>query len=87
VVIVAMNAKYHLSQETLDLFIVENVFKIINQKKVVVVPDLTEDQVVGEMTEDQVVVEMTEDQVMVETIEVPGLVEVQEMTDQEKRLL
>ena len=73
-----MNAKYHSSQEMIDLFIVENVFKIINQKKVVVVPDLTEDQVV---------VEMTEDQVMVETIEVPGLVEVQEMTDQEKRLL
>jgi CxxC-x17-CxxC domain-containing protein len=61
----------------IDLFIVENVSKIINQKNVVV-PDLTEDQVA---------VEMTEDQVMVETIEVLGLVGVQEMMDLEKHLL
>jgi len=39
---VEMNVKYHLSQETTDLFIAENVSKIINPKKVIVTPDLTE---------------------------------------------
>ncbi len=29
-----MNAKYHSSQKTIDLFIVENVFKNINLKKI-----------------------------------------------------
>jgi len=63
--IVAMNVKYHLSQEMINLFTVMIVFKIINQKEVKeVVEDLVvEEQVVmAEMTEvDQVVMaEMTE---------------------------
>jgi len=71
--IVAMNVKYHLSQEMINLFTVMIVFKIINQKEVKeVVEDLVvEEQVVmAEMTEvDQVVMaEMTEvDHALVET--------------------
>ena len=86
-----MNVKYHSSQKTTDLFIVENVSKSINHKKVVVALDSTEGRAMVEdqvMTEDQVMVVMTEDQVMVEMTEVhPDSVEVQETRDQEKCLL
>ncbi len=46
-----MNAKFPLNQRTIDQFIVENVFKIINPKKEVVVLDLVEDHDLEEMTE------------------------------------
>ena len=76
VLTVEMNVNYHSSQETRDLFIVENVSKITNHKKAVVALDSTEDQVMVEMTEDQVMVEMTEDQVMVEMREIQDTIEV-----------
>ncbi len=51
VLIAKMNAKFPLNQRTIDQFIVENVFKIINPKKEVVVLDLVEDHDLEEMTE------------------------------------
>jgi hypothetical protein len=77
-VIVEKKLKYHSNQNMIDLYIAENVSKITNLKKVVVVLD---------STEDQVMVEMIEDQVMVEVIEALDLVEVQETKDQTKCLL
>jgi len=51
VVTVEMNVKYHSSQKTIDLYIVENVSKIINPHNVVVTLDMAEDLVMVEMTE------------------------------------
>ena len=92
-----MIVRYHSNQKTTDLFIAENVSKIINQHQEVVVA-MVEDQVVA-MVEDQVVAmvedqvaAMVEDQVaaMVED-QVAAMVEdqvatVEEMTDHEKCL-
>ena len=74
VVTAEMNVKSHSNQKKTDLFIAENVSKIINHNNVVVALDLAEDRV------------LVEDRVMIEMTEVPGLVEVQETTDQEKCL-
>jgi acyl-coenzyme A thioesterase PaaI-like protein len=60
VVTVEMNVKYHSSQKTIDLFIVENVSKIINHHNVVEALDLAEGQVMAEMTEVQGLVEVQE---------------------------
>jgi hypothetical protein len=51
VVTVEMNVKYHSSQKTIDLYIVENVSKIINPHNVVVALVMAEDLVMVEMTE------------------------------------
>jgi sulfur transfer complex TusBCD TusB component (DsrH family) len=91
VLTVEMNVRYHSSQKMTDLFIVENVSKIINQNNVVaaMVEDLVAamvEDLVAAMVED-LVAAMVEDLVaaMVEEIEIPDLVE--ETTDQEKCLM
>jgi len=61
VVTVEMNAKYHSSQKTIDLFIVENVSKIINHKTVIGALDLVEDRVMAKVP-DLVEVQETTDQ-------------------------
>ena len=73
--IVATNVKYHLSQETINLFTVTIVFKIINQKEVK--EDMTE------VVEDLVVEEQV---VMAGTTEMDHdlVVEEEEMTDLER---
>ncbi len=60
VVTVEMNVKYHSSQKTIDLYIVENVSKIINPHNVVVALDMAEDLVMVEMTEVPGLVEVQE---------------------------
>jgi len=60
VVTVEMNVKYHSSQKMTDLFIAENVSKIINPKNVAEALDLAEDRVMVEMTEVQGLVEVQE---------------------------
>ncbi len=60
VVTAEMNAKYHSSQRTTDLFIAKNVSKIINHKNVVAVLDLAEELVMVEMIEVQGLVEAQE---------------------------
>jgi len=69
VLTVEMTVKYHLDQEAINLFTVENVSRIINQNKVVG-PDMVDDQVMVDVqvAEDQVMVDVqvAEDQVMEE---------------------
>jgi len=81
VLTVEMTVKYHLDQEAINLCIVENVSRIINQNNVV-------DQI---MVEDQVMVDdqVAEDQVMVDdqVAEDQVMVEVQEEAEIEKCLL
>jgi len=60
VVTVEMNVKYHSSQKMTDLYIVENVSKIINPHNVVVTLDMAEDLVMVEMTEVPGLVEVQE---------------------------
>jgi acyl-coenzyme A thioesterase PaaI-like protein len=60
VVTVEMNVKYHSSQKMTDLYIVENVSKIINPHNVVVALDMAEDLVMVEMTEVPGLVEVQE---------------------------
>jgi len=72
VLTVEMTVKYHLDQEVISLFTVENVSRIINQNKVADL-DMEEDQVMVEVqvAEDQVMVDVqvAEDQVMEEVEE------------------
>jgi len=62
VLTVEMTVKYHLDQEVISLFTVENVSRIINQNKVVSL-DMEEDQVMVD-------VQVAEDQVMEEIEEI-----------------
>jgi len=62
VLTVEMIVKYHLDQEVISLFTVENVSRIINQNKVVGL-DMVDDQVMVD-------VQMAEDQVMEEVEEI-----------------
>ena len=72
VLTVEMTVKYHLGQEVISLFTVENVSRIINQNNVASL-DMEEDQVMVDVqvAEDQVMVneQVAEDQVMVEVQE------------------
>jgi predicted phosphoribosyltransferase len=79
---VGMIVNCHLSLKTIDLCIVENVSKIINQHQEVVVAAMVEDQVAAAMVEDQVAAAMVEDQVAAAMVED----QVEEMIDHEKCL-
>jgi len=62
VLTVEMNVKYHLDQEVINLFTVQNVSRIINQNNVADL-DMEEDQVMADVqvVEDRVMVEIQEE--------------------------
>jgi hypothetical protein len=60
---VEMIVNCHLSLKTIDLCIVENVSKIINQHQEVVAAAMVEDQAAAAMVEDQVAAAMVEEMI------------------------